>query len=166
MNISEFKKQPDEYSFDVWHWKDAVATPLGKATVEFQIENRKEPDDEMLQRAAELVQYAQAHGDHILDIVHGSYLSVSKTDPDYLKLCGVPADLAREKMEDYLEREPFLVVTRDDNEDEPYNSSVFVVPLWDEEHALTLKFQDGAVVSVNDSPFKIEKGVLKLLDEE
>jgi hypothetical protein len=36
-----------------------------------------------------------------------------------------------------------------------------VVPLWDEEHALSLDFRDGQIVSANDEAFRLEDGVLR-----
>jgi len=48
---------------------------------------------------------------------------------------------------------------------EPYDSAIHLVPLWDEEHALTLGFRDGQIVSANDEPFRLEDGHLLIPDQ-
>lgn len=166
MSLSEFKKQPSEgIAFDVWEWKNKVTTPLGKFTVEFQIEDRKSPDEEMLKRAAELVQYAHARGDYIQDVVYGSYrLSALESEPGWLKKCGVPEDLKKEHVGKYV-KQLTLVINRDFGNESNHENTIFMVPLWDEEQALYLEFQNGALVKANDSPFKLENGVMKLMEE-
>ncbi len=162
MTISEFEKQPrGPYAFDRWIWHKRVATPLGDFTVQFQMgtSDTDPPDDEMVRRAWELVQYAQAHGDYILDIVFGYYLLADESD--WLDMAGVPRGLTRQTVSSQLRDGRMLVVSRHLEWDEPYDSAIHVVPLWDEEHALSLELRDGQIVSANDSQFTIENGVFR-----
>ncbi|HEY3932322.1 MAG TPA: hypothetical protein VGM58_08120 [Verrucomicrobiae bacterium] len=164
MTTADFQKQPrDDYAFDYWVWDKRVETPLGSFTVEFQMlgdSDTNPPDEEMLKRAAELVRYAEDHGHYILDIVFGYYLfAVEK--PNWLEKFEIPKDLSRDKISAYLRGDSTLVVSRHLNWDEPYDSAIYIVPLWDEEHALTLAFRDGGIAAVNDSAFKFESGVLR-----
>ncbi len=162
MTPSEFKKQRrGPRLFDRWLWKKSVATPLGNFSVELQmgVGDTNPPDDEMVKRAAELVQYAEAHGDCILDIVFGYYRLAGESD--WLDMAGVPTGLTRQAVSSQVRDDRTLVVSRHLDWDEPYDSAIHVVPLWDEEHALSLELRDGQIVSANDSPFRIEDGVFR-----
>jgi hypothetical protein len=79
---------------------------------------------------------------------HYRYYLLSAENRDWLEECGVPRDLGRNNIADYVREDRSLVVTRHLGWDQPYNGSIHVVPLWDEEHALSLDFRDGAIVSV------------------
>lgn len=118
------------------------------------------PDDGMLKRVSELMVYAQSHGEYLLDIVYGHYLLASD-DPDWLESCGVPLDLTRDTVAGFLREDRSLLVSRHLDWTEPYSSSIHVVPMWDEEHALALYFCDGAIVTANDEEFILEAGVLR-----
>ena len=167
MTIADFHKQPrGSYLFDWWLAEERITTPLGLFSVEFQMlgnDDTNPPDDEMLKKAFALVRYASNRGNYILDIVFGHYLLAAE-DPDWLKTCGVPRALKREQIADQVRGDRSLVVSRHLDWDEPYNSSIHIVPLWDEEHALTLDFRDGAVVAANDSRFKLEAGILRWIE--
>jgi len=164
MTAADFQKQPrGAYSFDYWVCGRRVVTPLGLFTVEFQLvgdDDTNPPDEAMLRRASELVRYAESHGDYLLDIVFGYYLFAAESG-DWLEMSGVPGGFTRETVASQVREDRTLVVSRHLDWDEPYDSSIHVVPLWDEEHALTLEFRDGDIVAANDSPFKIESGVLR-----
>jgi hypothetical protein len=167
MTIGDFEKQPrGGYLFDWWVGKQRVATPLGLFSVEFQMLDENDtnlPDNEMLRRTSELVSYTESHGESILEIVHGHYLLAAE-DPDWLEDCEVPRGLTRHRIADYVREDRSLVVARHLSGEPPYTSSIFVVPLWDEEHALRLDFRDGAIISANDSRFELEAGVLRWVD--
>ena len=83
---------------------------------------------------------------------------------DWLENCGIPRGLTRNRISDYVREDRSPVVARHLNWDQPYTSSIHVVPLWDEEHAWSLEFRDGATVAANDSPFRLEAGVLRWID--
>jgi hypothetical protein len=121
------------------------------------------PDDEMVKRASELVSYTESHGEYILEIVYGHYLLAAE-DADWLENCDVPRGLTRQRIADYVREDRSLVVARHLGCDQPYNSSIYVVPVWDEEHALTLHFRDGAIVAANGSQFELEAGVFRWVD--
>ena len=165
MNISEFKK---DKSWSCWTWNQQVNTPLAAFRVELQVDDeddKKPPDDEMLSRAAALVSYAQSHGDHIFDLVFGSYRRCLQSDPDWLDDFEVPRDLTREAIPQYV-RGCALVVHRQAYQDELYGSVVHVVPQWDEEHALDMQFREGGIVTVSEMPFELRDGVLHLECDE
>ncbi len=168
MTIADFEKQPrGPYLFDWWVGRQRIATPLGLFSVEFHISGDGDtdpPDDEMLRRAAELLSYTESHGEFILDIVFGHYLLAAGACDDWLEDCGIPRGLARSKIADFVREDRTLVVARHLGWDQPYSTSINVVPLWDEEHALSLEFHDGAIVAANDSRFRLEAGVLRWID--
>jgi hypothetical protein len=168
VTIADFERQPrGPYLFDWWLARQRVPTPLGLFSVQFQMlgdDDTNPPDDEMLRRAAELVRYAETHGDFILDIVVGHYLRAAE-DCEWLEVCGVPQGLGRDRIADYVREDRILVVSRHLTWDQPYSSAIYVVPLWDEEHALSLDFRDGAIVAANDSRFRLEAGVLRWIND-
>ena len=168
MTIDDFERQPrGPYLFDWWVGRQRIATPLGLFSVEFQMlgdEDTNPPDQEMLRRASELVSYTENHGDFVLNIVLGHYLLAAE-DRGWLESCGVPPGLSRDRIADYVREDRSLVVSRHLDWDEAYRSAIHIVPLWDEEHALTLDFRDGAIVAVNDSQFRLEAGVLRWIED-
>jgi hypothetical protein len=146
--------------------RQRIATPLGTFSVEFHLlddDDTNPPDDEMLRRASGLVTYAESHSEFILDIVFGHYLFAAE-ERDWLEECGIPRGLTRNKIAGYVREDRSLVVARHLSGGQPYSSSIHVVPLWDEEHALSLEFSDGAIVAANDSQFRLEAGVLRWMD--
>jgi hypothetical protein len=166
MTSDEFEKQPrGTYLFDWWVGKRRVSTLLGVFTVEFQmgVGDTNPPDDAMLTLASELMDYAESHSEYLLDIVFGYYLFAAQ-DPDWLKVCSVPRGLSRGEVADFLRKDRTLVVSRHLDWEEPYDSAIHIVPLWDEEHALTLDFRDCAIVAANDSKFKLKSGVFYWVD--
>jgi hypothetical protein len=164
MIAAEYHKQPrGAYAFDYYVWNGRVETPIGVFTVELQMLGNGDtnpPDEEMFNRASALVKYAEEHGDYILDFIYGYYLFASER-PDWLEMFDIPKGLSRDKIAAYVREDRTLVVSRHLDWDEPYDSAIHVVPLWDEEHALTLEFRGTAIVTVNDSAFSFEAGVLR-----
>jgi hypothetical protein len=73
--------------------------------------------------------------------------------------------LGRDTIADYVREDRRLVVSRHLTWDRPYSSAIHIVPLWDEEHALSLDFRDGAIVAANDSQFRLEAGVLRWIED-
>jgi hypothetical protein len=167
MNIADFKKLPENtYAFDVWRRSKPVKTALGSFHVELHTPNdRNPPDDEMVRLANDLAVYVANHSDHVWDIIFGSFRHCATTaDPDWLKSCGVPKDLTRDKVRKYCE--PAICITRQSDPDERYSSDIIVFPEWDEEVGLRLEFRDGAIVTANGSPFKLVDGILKNSNEK
>ncbi|MGB8010056.1 MAG: hypothetical protein WCF68_00465 [Terriglobales bacterium] len=111
MTIADFEKQPrGPYLFDWWVGRQRIATPLGLFSVEFHIlgdDDTDPPDEEMSRRAAGLVSYTESHGEFILDIVFGHYL-LKAEDPDWLRDCGVPRGLTRNRVADYVRKTAVL----------------------------------------------------------
>ena len=176
LNLSDLTKQSTR-PYD-WIWNKTVATPLGEFEVSLGPEGKGAPDDEMLRRGAELVQYAEANGEYIVDIVYGHYLFACKNGwmdyshfPKGMSTEGlVHEGLTRGEMASQLRDGGCLSVTQDlDLELDdlpPYESKIIVVPLWDEEHGLEMLFEDGKVVRVNEGRFKLVDGALEFLGED
>ena len=166
MKLSEFKKLPKgTYAFDnAWGCKEPVKTPFGAFQLRFFMLNDKSPpDDEMLRLAEELASYTQTHSQYVRDIIYGSFRFIVTEDPlasDDIE--GVPSNLKPEQIRKYCD--PVLVVERDPTdglEDIPYSCRIIVNPQWEPEHNLSLEFRDSAIVTVNQSPFEIVKGILR-----
>jgi hypothetical protein len=138
MTLSDFTKQPSgTYPFDFWVANRALPTPMGEFTVELQmgIGDKAPPDDKMLRQAEELIQLLEAHIGTIHDKVFEHYQMVAEQG-------GFPSGLDREGILDQLEVRT-LTVSRDEHADEVYRSRVFIIPAWDEEHAIYLAYCDG-----------------------
>jgi hypothetical protein len=170
MELKDFKKQPRApYSFNRWIRDKPVATALGEFTVDLHVHSDKNPpDDEMLRRAAELVRYMEQHGDYVLDVLYGDYLRAAEDGymDALLELEGAEG-LTRENVCDYLgEGSQGLIVARDPEYEDGYESAIYLIPEWDDEHALSLVFRDGKIVTVNDEPFTLVDGVLRYELEE
>jgi len=68
----------------------------------------------------------------------------------------------RENVCDHLEEGfPGLIVARDPQYEDGYDSAIYLSPEWDIEHALSLDFRDGKIVTVNNEPFTLVDGVLR-----
>ena len=160
---ADFEKQPrGPYRFDRWKCREGVSTALGPFAVSLQIVGKNDtnpPDSEMVRRASDLVTYTQNNAEDILDIVYGHYLFVSQ-HPDWLQECGVPLNLSRDGVLQYLGDDRSLVVSRHLDWQEPYASTIFMVPKWDEEHALRLEFLEGTIASLNECGFRLNGGIL------
>ena len=138
MTLSDFTKQPPgQYPFGFWVANRAIPTPMGEFTVELQmgIGDKAPPDDKMLRQADELVALLQAHIETIHDKVFEHYQMFAEQG-------GVPSGLDRDEILDQLQVRT-LTVSRDENADEVYRSRVFIIPDWDEEHAIYLAYGDG-----------------------
>ena len=166
MTVADFEKQPRGLRlFERWIAQQQITTPLGSFSIEFHMGNddTDPPDEEMLKRARELVSYTESHGDAILDIVFGHYLLTAE-DGYWLEDCHVPRDVTRNRIAEYVRADRSLVVARHVGSDQPYSSSIYIVPLWDEEHALSLDFADGEIISANDSRFRLEANIFRWVD--
>src|SRR5262245_11292389 len=144
MTLSDFTKQPrGAYAFDFWTANKAIPSPMGEFTVELQmgVGDNAPPDNEMLRHAEELVALFRADVEIIHDKVFEHYQMMTD-DSDWLEMCGVPANLDRDGILEHLEVRT-LSVLRGGDEDEPYVSRVYIVPAWDEEHAIYLAHQGG-----------------------
>jgi len=138
MTLSDFTKQPrGAYLFDFWVANRAIPTAIGEFTVELQmgIGDKAPPDDKMVRQADELIELLQAHIRTIHDKVFEHYQMVAEQG-------GFPSGLDREEILDQLQVRT-LTVSRDENADEVYRSRVFIIPEWDEEHAIYLAYCAG-----------------------
>jgi hypothetical protein len=168
MNSSEFTfidQRKTEYAFPYWKWSKSVPTRLGEFQVEIFDDDAPQntPDSEKLSRAEALVRYVEAHGDFILDIVFGSYRSMLN-QPEWLDICEVPKDLTKDTVKAHVRQKLSLSVTRwVENGEVSYSATVGVVPLWDEEHGLSMSFSNGTIELINGEPFRLNAGVLEEL---
>ena len=140
MRLEDFDKQGK----DEWTSKESVSTILGELPVALNIHDRAGPPDEtMLKLAAELVAFAKAHGDSILDAIYAHYREAEENDN--LDVWDVPGDLNREQILSEVQHVS-LSVSRDKDAKKPYASYIYVIPNWEEEHALYLRSVDGKLV--------------------
>jgi hypothetical protein len=116
---------------------------MGEFTVELQmgIGDKAPPDDEMLRQADELVELLHAHIGTIHDKVFEHYQMVAEQG-GWLGSCGVPGGLDRVEILEHLQVRT-LTVSRDADANEVYRSRAFIIPDWDEEHAIYLAYYDG-----------------------
>jgi hypothetical protein len=177
LNLSELTQEKGKPSH--WTLNRTVPSPLGEFPMEVTREHgeRKPPNEEMLRRGGELVRYVEANGEYLVDIVYGHYLFACKQGwmdyshfPKGMTPEGlVPEGLTREEIASQLREDRRIYVSEDlDLELDdlpPYESFIYVVPLWDEGHGLTMLFEDGKIVRVNEQLFRLVDGVLEYLDE-
>jgi hypothetical protein len=166
LKVSDLEYQDKgPYLFERWAWKHRVQSPLGDFEVTFTRADGdlREPDHEMLRRGDELIRFVQTHGEYLLDIVYGYYLLAQETE-GWLEMADVPRGLTRGQILPYIRDDRTLQVSHSSTTEPGYSSALNVVPLWDEEHALPMTFENGRITAVSDSPFKLEAGVLRFLD--
>ena len=164
MKRSEFTYAPPndpENEIGVWTWDRKIPSPVGSLAVEFQDFPARDdcPNEEMLALAIDLVRFAEANGSLILDILFGAYLAAQRDDPRNLELCGAPKNLTKAEIKSQVRDDLSLVVSRFEDE---LSASIYLVPFWDEEHALTLEVRDGMIVTINEYSFVLKDGVLEL----
>jgi len=154
MNLSDFSKQPRGPAlFDTWLWSERVPTNLGDLPVELYTPIDTQPNDAMVSLASELAAYSKAHGEYLLDLIHGHYLYAEMKG--WLDFWNVPTGQTRSVILSQVES----VILNVDSE---LFSCVYVNPLWDLEHKLCLTYKAGNITQVNDSPFLLRNGVLTL----
>ena len=164
MTASEFKKLPKGSPGEIrrWAWKKRLKAPCGQFGVELFTDDEDPLDQRMLKLVEELARYAQAHSEYIREIIYGHYrYYVTEYGPDAL-FSDMPADLEPEQI--WKHCEPCLLVSRNPKEGfegPPFDCEISVGPNWEPEHGLTLEFSEGAIVTVNQGPFKIVNGILR-----
>jgi hypothetical protein len=92
----------------------------------------------MLEQVNTLAAFVRANPDKMIDKVYEHYQSISQ-QVEWMEACGVPTDLPRHGLAAYI---VMLNLVIDREEPEP---TIYVVPRWDEEHAIYLAVQDGQV---------------------
>jgi hypothetical protein len=140
MIADDFEKQPrGPYRFDYWLSKQPISTPMG----DFIAEVREPPDGELLKQVNILAAFLQSNIEEVWDKVYEHYQRVA-ADRHWMKSCGVPTRLDRNGILRYL-RSRQIVVERDGGVD----GVIFIDPLWDVEHKIHLRLEDG-VLSFSD----------------
>src|SRR6185503_14150017 len=117
------------------------------------------PDEKMLKLSAELIKFMHGHVEQVWDIMYGAYRHWLTLDEESEE--DAPRKLTRDQVSGYCEAR--LVVSRWEKR---YDTEIWLLPKWGQEHNVILKCREGAIVTANDCPFKLEKGVLKLLEAE
>jgi hypothetical protein len=145
MDISDFVKQPrGPRSFDVWTARQSIPTPMGDFSIDLQMRSgdKSPPSEAMLRQAEKLIGLLRTHVQKIHDMVFESY-QMAADDEEWLDSCGVPAGLDRTGIIGHLQHRS-LTVSADADEDGKPTMRVFIIPDWDEEHAIFLAHRDGA----------------------
>jgi len=114
----------------------------------------------MLKAAGSLVSALQHLEGEVVDIVLGHYRWHQAEASDWLIQEGVPLDLDKARIGDFI-RDRALVVTRDANEGTHDELCIYITPVWDTEHSLSLVVKDGRIATVNDAEVKLEAGILQ-----
>jgi hypothetical protein len=141
ISTEDFEQQPrGPFLSNYWIAKQRVPTPLGDFSVEARtpLNDPQPPDERMLEQVNTVATFVLANPDKILDKVYEHYQLVSKQS-EWMQDCDVPTDLSRDGLAPYMVR---LNIVTDREEPEP---TIYVVPQWDEEHAIYLTVQDGRV---------------------
>lgn len=142
VQLEDFQQQPrDGYSFDWWKSKEPVSTILGDLFVELNVLDRGgTPDETMVQLANELASRAQTHGESLLDSIYSHYRETMKKVHS-----SVPTGLTRDEVLAEVESVD-LCISRDSDAEPRYDAYIQVVPYWELEHNLFLRYADGQFV--------------------
>ena len=161
MDAADFSKTGGRpYSFYWWIWNQTVPSPLGRFEVELRTgPNCPPPDKPILDAAASLAATLQRLEADVVDIVLGHYRWHQIQAPDWLTEEGVPRDLDRNRLSGFI-RDRALVLTRDSDES-PIEQCIYITPMWDIEHSLSLIVEDGRIATVNDAEVQLEGGILQ-----
>jgi len=137
MKLEDFEKQRR----DEWKSTESVPTLVGDLYVELDIHDRAGPPDEaMIKLANELVGLAKTHGDLLLDSIYDHYRNAEESG--HLEFWDVPSGLDRDKVLSEVESVT-LSVSRDRDAERPYDAYIHVVPNWEQEHNLFLRYVNG-----------------------
>jgi hypothetical protein len=144
MKLGEFRKAPQgPYLFEYWESTFTIPSPIGPFGVELRPIAGQSPDEEMVEEARELVAFLVTHGDEIAQKVFEHYQRLAD-HPEWLEKCGVPESLGVYELERYIRSRALVVTLEEEGPDERYYDEVlFVDPLWDSEHKITLGVRDG-----------------------
>jgi hypothetical protein len=114
------------------------------------------PDDAMVALAAELMEFAVANGETLLDLIYGHYRYAEENG--HLGFWQVPARLRRDQVLSEVKSVQLVVCRRRAK----YEASVFVNPNWDVEHKLDLTYHEGKIVAANGVRFVLDGDILLL----
>jgi hypothetical protein len=135
----DFEKQPrGSRLFDLWCAKQPLQNPLGL----FDVELSESPDDALLRQVNELVAFASAEYDAILNAVYEQYQRTAD-DKYWMKGCGVPRRLREDQVMQYV-RSRSIAVRR--NRQGAIIGTIYISPQWDTEHGILLGVLNGHLV--------------------
>lgn len=150
MNLEDFEKTlRGAHYYSAWTSTKKLHTDhLGDIPVTLGLfEQDAGPDEAMVQAAADIAAYIQAHSAHILDLVYAHYLFAQAEG--FLEFWHVPADVPRSRITSYIKGIE-IRVWRLYGAAHPFGMTLTLSPAWDVEHGLSFDFVDGAFVSAND----------------
>jgi hypothetical protein len=137
--------------FDTWRWAGQIeVAALSPLVVQFQVALNEEPSDEMVAVANQLLEYARANDDYLLDLIHAHYRYAE--EEGWLDFWQVPSGISRGEVLSFVNLVALVV-------DSDLVASVFVDPQWDQEHKLDMLFE-GAITRIDGQPFRLNDGVL------
>jgi len=139
-----------------WHKSVPLTTAYGNFDV--QLLGGK-PDEQMVRLAASATEYVQKNIEHLVDVVFAHYQWAVKTwGQDAVHDLGMPKKVDRQTILSCIPDRAIMVDRIDDDE---YLCCIrFEIP-YDPEHGLQLEFEDGNIITINDSGFTIVDGCLK-----
>ena len=142
LSESDFEQQPEPDPLgQIWLARMPVPTTIGQFSVE--IVNR--PDAELLSTANALITALASEHSTIVSAVYGLYQHAAE-DRRWMKSCGVPRDLSRSEIADYL-TDRCITVRRLPSGDPA--GSILVKMRWDDEHLAVFENKNGRLVWVS-----------------
>ena len=141
MNHSDFKKKGSNDDFVFYKLKNKTPTNIGKFRAELLMDDCGDLDDQMIALLGELINYGVEHSSEILNLVYEHYLEACKNDSEWVEDCEVPLGVKIEKIMKYVERKTFTI-NEDAERPSGYDSYIHIIPLWDEEHTLYIRYSD------------------------
>jgi hypothetical protein len=164
MRTSEFVLQGGHpYSFTWWSWKNKIPSHLG----DFELEIRNGDDnclgEELIVHAQSFVSLFAELNDSVLQTIHEHYRVSVLDTPSWFAELGIPCDLTAQKLQPFI-RDRSLVLDFVPGNPSPVRSDIYITPLWEVEHSVSLAVENGRIASLNGEPFELVRGKIIYTD--
>jgi hypothetical protein len=162
MKIEDFSKDEAlEHECPSWTCTQTVPTVLGEFSVRLIVGDKGSIDMEMVQLAAGAADFLTTKIDSVVAIVLADHKRATE-DPSNLDFedYEIPRIVSSPTVGKYLSGRKIEVFRDCDNPACPHIVEICVTPEWELEHGLRLNLSKGEILSVNESPFRIEEGKL------
>lgn len=162
MRIEDFSKDEAlEHECPSWTFTQTVPTVLGEFSVRLVVGDNAPIDMQMVEQAAEATEFLAAKIDLVLAIVLADHKRATEDPSNFdFEDYEIPRVVSPTTVGQYLSGRKIEVFRDCDHPAYPYIVEICVTPEWEVEHGLRLELSKGEIVSVNESPFRIEDGRL------
>ncbi|MGJ8660833.1 MAG: DUF6985 domain-containing protein [Bacteroidota bacterium] len=141
MTKDEFKKIKG-YGFDTYKSVNKVTTGIGVFEMELQMEGKEPINEQMLLLMKNLIEFGTSHIEAIHDLIQLSYQEACDKDSTWVEdMCNVPLNLSKHDIMKHVNNLSFIVSSDTDRQG-GFDSFVHVIPDWDEEHSIYLRYTD------------------------